>query len=297
MHAATFSYHRARDIPDALTALEDGSDPAILAGGLSLVPALTARTRRSDLVIDISALPGMSELRREEGGTPLLTAGAMVRQADALTTAGEDPAHRMLAAALATVGTPSTRARGTLVGLLTQADPALQLAPVCSLLDVTLTVCGPRERRRVLAARDLFGGRARLHRELVTEARFPGCAPGEGWAFLRAGRREVGAHLGGVAVRLTLGPDRRCRGVRLAPFVRGHDGSELTSVADVLVGRPVDERSAAEAAEATADQVTTADDVLATANYRRHLVRVLSRRALLAAAARATPTPDAPTRP
>jgi carbon-monoxide dehydrogenase medium subunit len=284
LHAVSFSYHRAADVPDALAALERSADPAVLAGGMSLMPSLVTRTRRPDVVVDISAAQGLSTLRRTGAHPPSLTVGATVRQAEVLAAVADDPAHPLLAAALATVGTPLTRARGTLVGLVAQADPALQFAAVCSVLDAEVTVAGPTGERTVAAA-DLFAGRARLDRELATEVRFAGCTPGEGWAFLSAGRRATGAPLGGLAVRLTLDADGRCRTVRLAPFVRGHDGSE-PDIAAALVGRAVDEETSSTAADAAADRIATESDALASAHYRRHLVRVLTRRALLTAARR-----------
>ncbi|MET9295492.1 FAD binding domain-containing protein [Streptomyces sp. NPDC003077] len=286
MHAAPFAFHAAHDLTDALDALGSSPGAAVLAGGLSLVPELRARRRRAALLVDVNHVPGLGGVTLVPGWPggprPVLRAGCTARQADVLAVADRRPEHALLAAALRTMGTELVRQRGTLAGVLAHAAPELQMSALCSVLGIRVTVrraSGTHDR----AARDLYADAGAGPGELITAVEVPGTRPGEGWSFLRAGRRTVGAHLGGVAVRLALHPDGRCRGVRIAPFVAGHDGAELAEAGASLRSHPVDERAVRRVADLAARTVRTRSDALASADYRRHLVRVLVRRALVQA--------------
>lgn len=286
MHAAPFELHTARDLTDALAALGASPDAAVLAGGLSLVPELRARRRRATVLVDVNHVPGLGGVTLEAAGSrkpgarrPVLRAGCTARQAEVLAAAAKRPEHRLLAATLRTMGSDIIRRRGTLAGVIAHGAPELQMSALCSVLDIRVTVRRGAAAREC-AARELYAGSGAQPGDLITGVTIAGCRPEEGWSFLRAGRRTVGAHLGGVAVRLALDPDGCCRNVRIAPFVAGHDGSELAEVSEYLRSRPVDEQTARRAAELAARAVPTRSDALASADYRRHLVRVLVRRAL-----------------
>ncbi|GCD32839.1 carbon-monoxide dehydrogenase medium subunit [Streptomyces chrestomyceticus JCM 4735] len=286
MHAAPFAFHAARDLKDALEVLAMSPGAAVLAGGLSLIPELRSRRRRAALLVDINNVPGLDGVTalagRPGGPRPVLRIGCTARQADVLAVAARHPGHALLAAALRTMGTALVRQRGTLAGAVAQAAPELQMSALCSVLDIRVTVRRAADTHD-RAARELYAEAGPGPGELVAAVEVPGCRSGEGWAFLRAGRRTFGAHLGGVAVRLDLHPDGRCRGARIAPFVAGHDGTALAEAGASLCSGPVDTQAVRRAADLAARTVRTRSDALASADYRRHLVRVLVRRALVQA--------------
>lgn len=303
MHAARFAYARPRDLAEALDQLADSAAPAVLAGGLDLVPALRARNARPDTVVDINAVPGLdyASVRYEAASGKSLVAGATARQDEVLRLADADPGFALLAAAMRTMGSAQVRRTGTVVGTVVQADPALQLAAVCGVLGATVELHGPGEARRIAAA-SLFAGTQLPRGALAVEVAFPALDKHEGWAFARAGLREIGGHLGGVAARLSFGAhaggggdgdsaEKRVASVVVVPFVAGHDGSPLGSVSDALVGRPLDADALRDAEAAACAAVRTTSDNLASADYRRHLVGVLTRRALAEAASRAPAEP------
>ncbi|HEV2342912.1 MAG TPA: FAD binding domain-containing protein [Actinocrinis sp.] len=289
MHPARFAYARPADLAEALDRLAGSAAPAVLAGGLDLVPALRARKARPDTVVDISAIPGLDYASLRDGS---LVAGATARQDQVLRLAEAHPGFALLAAAMRTMGTAQVRRTGTVVGTVMQADPALQLAAVCGVLDAIVELRGPEGTRR-LAAASLFAGTRLPHGTLAVEIALRPMAEREGWAFARAGLREIGGHLGGVAARLSFGADgRHVADAVVAPFVAGHDGSPLGPVGAALAGRPLDPDTLRDAEAAARAAVRTTGDNLSSADYRRHLVGVLTRRALAEAAGRARRNPD-----
>lgn len=298
MHPEPFALHRATGVQDAVTALSGGTDTAVLAGGLSLVPALRARRRSPRLLVDIGRLSELAAVRDEDGE---LVAGATARQEAVLHAATARPGHGLLAAALRAMGTHLVRRQGTVVGALAQADPALQLSAVASVLEPTVVIVDEHGSTR-FPARQLFDGppsatgsapgpagprTSPSAGRLISEVRFGALPETAGWSFMQTGRRTTGALMGGVAALLTLDERGRCESVRVAPFVRGHDGSVLAGLEERLLGEVVDEHSAQRAAQWAQQRVHTLSDVLASAEYRSHLVGVLVRRSLLEAARRA----------
>jgi carbon-monoxide dehydrogenase medium subunit len=271
VHASSFCFHAPENVPAAVAALAQATDPAVLAGGQSLVPLLRTRRRQPDLVVDIGRI---AELTGVRVGTRDLVAGAAARQSDVLAAA-----DGLLAAALGSVGTLLTRRRGTIGGIVAHGDPGLQLAAVAAVSDIDVTVTGP-DGPRTLAAAAFFTGRPLRHGELVSSITFAREPEDEGWGFARVAHRHTGPQLAGVAARVALDPDGRCRTARLAAYTLGHPGGELLDAANVLVDTRPDESTIDIAARAAASAVRPVSDATATADYRRHAVEVLTRRAL-----------------
>jgi carbon-monoxide dehydrogenase medium subunit len=281
MWPAPFEYHAACSADEAVEMLGQLPGAVVLAGGLSLVPAMRRRLRRPAHLVDINAAPDLATVGERDG---VIAVGAACRQ-DSLARWAARRAP-LLADALAHVGTAQTRQRGTVAGIVANGDPATQLAAVCAVLDATVRL---REtgRERVVPASRVFAAGGLAGPALMTAVEFPAWVTGDGHAFLQAGRRAVGAAIGGVAARVRLDRDGTCVRADVAPFTRGHDGSQLGAVAERLVGTGLSDRDLAAAADLAADGVATVSDALATAAYRTHLVRVLTRRALTEAARRA----------
>ncbi|GGM86992.1 FAD binding domain-containing protein [Dactylosporangium sucinum] len=288
VHASSFRFHIARAVEEASELLCGAGDPAVLAGGQSLVPLLRTRRRQPDLVVDITRIATLRHVRdgpATTGQAGRLVAGAAARQSEVLLGAVR-AGQELLAVALGTVGTELTRRRGTIGGIIAHGDPALQLAAVADVLRPTVVVTGPGGVRTVPGPQ-FFTGRPLGPGDVVTEILFPAGAGGAGWGFARIAHRSTGPQLAGAAARIAVDAAGRCTEARLAAYTLGHPGGLLTAAGADLLGVRPDEGAVARAARTAAATIRTASDGLATAAYRRHAVQVLIRRALTQAVHRA----------
>jgi carbon-monoxide dehydrogenase medium subunit len=287
---AKFDYARPQSAEEAVRVLaEAGPEAKVLAGGQSLMPMLRLRLSFPELLVDVGAVESLRGVR-EEGRE--LVVGAMTTHHDIV----RDPLVRMyaglLAQAAATVADPAVRHRGTLGGSLAHADPAGDLPAVCLALDATMVALGPQGYRTVPAAEFFVDYLQTALRpdELLTEIRFPKLGDwgfhyekfhrtAQAWAVVgvaAAVRREPGrhgiGHGGGIA-------EARIGLVNMGPRpMRAH----LTETA--LTGADATKEAIGRAANMAAEGAHPPTDLSGSAEYREHLARVLTRRAVLAAA-------------
>jgi carbon-monoxide dehydrogenase medium subunit len=265
-----FAYVQPRTVEEAVACL-GAEDAKALAGGQSLVPMLNMRLARPATLVDLNALPGLAGIERGSDGS--LALGALVRHTDLARTplAG---AHALLAEAARHIGHRAIRNRGTLGGSLAHADPAAELPAAVVALDARLVVAGPRGTREVAAGEFFVGmlATALEPQEILTTVRIP-AAPGATWGFAELARRTGDYALAGVAARLVAfgAADRPLR---------------LAAAEARLTGTRVDAAGARAAGAAAAAACAPPDDVHATAEYRRHLVAVLTEQVVLEALAR-----------
>jgi len=277
----SFGYTRPSTVDDAVRALADaGEDAKVLAGGQSLVPVLRLRLAAPSVLVDLG---GIAPLRgvREEGDELVL--GAMTRHADVLHDPLVARYAPLLAQATALVADRQTRYLGTVGGSLSHADPAGDLPAVALALDATMEAVGPDGARRIPAA-DFFV-------DYLTTA----LAPGEVLVAIRVPKRDGwGTHyekfsrvaqswaMVGVAVAV-----RRDNGgiaeARVALTNMGSTPLRARAVEEALTGVPASADPLTAAAERAAEGTRPPTDVFASAEYRTHLVTVLTRRALAAA--------------
>jgi len=187
---------------------------------------------------------------------------------------------------MALVAHPQIRNRGTIGGSLAHADPAAELPAAMLALDAVFRLHGPTGSRRV-RARDFYVGlfeTALAHDELLVEIEIPGRPPGSRFAIEEVSRRHGDFALAGVAIALTPAADGSTRDAAIGLFGVGDRPVLSSAGSDELRGRPLDAAAIAAAAEATAEALDPPGDIHATPVYRRHLVRVLTRRALERAA-------------
>jgi len=276
-----FEYRRPSTVDDAVRALaEAGEDAKILAGGQSLLPVLRLRLAAPSVLIDLGSIASLRGIR--ESGDELII-GAMTRHADVLA----DPLIRryapLLAEATATVGDRQVRHLGTVGGSLSHADPAGDLPAVALALDATMEVTGPNGPRGIPAA-DFFV-------DYLTTA----LAPGEILVAVRLPKREGwGAHyekfnrvaqawaLVGVAA-LVRRDDGAVAEARVALTNMGPTPVRAHAVEQALTGAAATPGAMGTAAELASDGIRPASDIFASAEYRRHLATVLTRRAVAAA--------------
>jgi len=281
-----FDLHQPATLDAALGLLaRHGDDARVLAGGQSLVPLLNFRLARPGHVVDIGCVAGLGDLRETPGG---LMIGAMVRQARAERAPAVAARCPLLAAALPWIAHPPIRARGTVCGSLAHADPAAELPSVAVALDATFVAMSARGRREIPAAGfyQAYLTTALRPDELLAAVRFPAATPGTGAAFGEVSRRRGDFAMAGVAAQVTLedgaiADARIClSGVAGVPLrCAGSEQALLGTRADLAVLR--------RAASAALDILDPADDLHATAGYRRHVAGVLLRRAVAEAYRRA----------
>jgi aerobic carbon-monoxide dehydrogenase medium subunit len=270
MIPAAFDYVRAGSAEEALAALaEHGDEAKLLAGGHSLLPLMKLRLAVPAVLVDIGRLRELSYIR--DSGDHIAI-GALTRHRELETSdllAREVP---LLRHAAGQVGDPQVRHRGTLGGSVAHGDPASDLPAVLLAVRATFVVRGASGEREV-AADDFFTGfleTAVGPDELLVEIRVPKLGT-SGWSFQKFARRgNDWATVGVACVR----PSASSAGIGLVNM----DARPLRAVSaeDALAAG-----GDAEAAAALADAGTEpSDDINASAEFRRHLARVLVRRAL-----------------
>lgn len=276
-----FDYVRPHTVEEAVRALADGGEDAkVLAGGQSLLPLMRLRMAFPRLLVDTGRIPGLRGSRME-GDT--LVVGAMTTHHDVLRDALVRRHAGLLAAATATVADPAVRHRGTLGGSLAHADPAADLPAVILALEGELVAVGPRG-RRTIPAREFFTDyleTALVPDELLVEVRLPST---DGWGFHYEKFQRVAQAYAIVGVAALV---RRDSGsiaeARVGLTNMGSTPLRAPAAEEALAGAgdaAAVKRAAGEAAEGT----RPSRDTSASPEYRAHLARVLTGRAVLAAA-------------
>jgi carbon-monoxide dehydrogenase medium subunit len=263
---AAFEYRRAGSVDEAVELLGSDEEAKILAGGHSLIPLMRLRFARPALLVDIGRLDDLRYVRRDDGHIAI---GALTRHAQLAADPALAQGCAPIASAAAHVGDPQVRHRGTIGGSVAHGDPASDLATIMLTLDADLVVRGPGGERTV-AATDFFTGMfttALGQQDVLTEIRVPAVAGG---TYLKHTRRtQDWATVGVAAARV----DGR---LQVGLTNMGTTPLRARSVEEAVAGGA----SPAQAAELAADGTAPRSDVSASADYRRHLARVLVRRAL-----------------
>jgi carbon-monoxide dehydrogenase medium subunit len=269
-----FDYVKVRSVDEALAALaEHGEDAKLLAGGHSLLPIMKLRLAVPTVLIDISGIPDLSYVRVEgEGPDAVVAIGAGTRHVDLERDDVARTEVPLLPHVAGRVGDPQVRHRGTIGGTTAHSDPASDLPTALLALGGTVVLQGPAGRREVPVTGFWTGffETAMSPDEMVVELRVPRTGSA-GWGYEKFTRRENDwpivaaaavqgrvalANMGGAVVRATATEEALSRGASIA-----------------------------EAAELADQGTSPGSDMHADAEYRRHLARLLTRRALETAAA------------
>lgn len=281
MIPAQFDYVKPATVAEAIAALrEGGEDAKILAGGQSLLPVLRLRLAAPSLVIDIGGIPELRGIR-EDGDQVVI--GAMTSYYDILRDDLVQENLALLAQAVATVADNQVRHRGTLGGALAHADPAGDLGAVALALDAELVITGADGTRTVPAA-EFFQGlfdTAIGEDELLTEIRFPKY-PGWGSHYEKFNRTAQSWSMCAVAVAIQREGDTVAQ-ARVGLTNMGATPLRATAVEQALVGQPATAETVRAAAQHAAEGTDAPSDADAAADYREHLARVLTGRAVQAA--------------
>jgi aerobic carbon-monoxide dehydrogenase medium subunit len=282
MIPAPFAYARPTTIDEALQAVASGGeDVKILAGGQSLIPVMRLRLAAPETVVDLTRVP---ELRgvREDGDAIVI--GAMTTHSDVLADPLIAQYAPLSAEATETVADRQVRHRGTFGGALAHADPAGDLPAVALALDAEFVIAGPGGRRTVPAA-DFFVDyltTALEEGEILVEVRVP---KREGWGMHYEKFNRVAQAWSIVAVAAAVRrEDGRIAEARIGLTNMGPTPLRASATEAALAGAEATAEAITAAADRAAEGTSPSSDLNAQADYRQHLVTVLTRRAVSAAA-------------
>lgn len=269
MIPAKFEYARAGSADEAVALLaEHGSDAKLLSGGMSLLPLMKLRLAVPSMLVDVGRVDDLAFIRDEGDHVAI---GALTRHRDLETSDLLTRECGVLRAVAAQVGDNQVRHRGTIGGSAAHGDPASDLPAVLLALDATFVARGPRGARDIAAA-DFFKGfleTALEPDELLTEIRVPKTGPG-GFSYQKFNRRaQDWAIVGALAVQSH-------GSTRVALVNMGSTPLRARGVEEALASAPSLVDAAARATEGTEPPT----DLNASSQYREHLARVLTRRAL-----------------
>jgi aerobic carbon-monoxide dehydrogenase medium subunit len=275
-----FEYKRAGSVDEAISALsEGGEDAKLLAGGHSLLPLMKLRLAAPSLLIDIGGIGELRGFERENGGWKIgaLTTHAMLQDAEEMG---------VVAHAASLIADQQVRNRGTIGGSMAHGDPASDLPTVALAMEGEVSVKGSGGERRI-AAGDLFADfltTTLQPDEVLTSVHLPSM-DGYGWGYQKFTRRaEDWAMVGVVAMVKDNGGT--CEDVRVGFTHMGTTPLRATATEEALRGQSLSDESIASAAEQAAEGTNPPGDLNATTEYKQHLARVLTKRALRTAAGR-----------
>ncbi|MFI0357665.1 FAD binding domain-containing protein [Actinomadura sp. 9N407] len=284
MIPAQFEYVRPASLDDAARALADaGEDAKVLAGGQSLMPLLRLRLAYPDALIDLDRIGPLREIR-DEGDALLI--GAMATHHQVLRDPLVNEHAPLIVKATATVADPAVRHRGTFGGSLAHADPAGDLPAVALALDAVFLVRSVNGEREIPAA-DFFVDwmtSAMEPDELLVGVRVPKLGPGWGVHYEKFHRTAQAWAIVGVACAVRR-DNGAIDGARIALTNMGPVPVRASGVEESVQGRAISPDTFRSAAESAAEGTSASADLHGSAEYREHLARVLTARAMAAAAA------------
>lgn len=283
MIPAQFDYVAPSTLDEALGLLTEHADDAkILAGGHSLIPAMKLRLAQPALLIDIGRVKDLAYIR-EDGGQIRIGALTTHYQLEASERLRE--ICPLLPECAASIGDVQVRNKGTIGGSLAHADPAADWPAAAVALRAELVAASSRG-ERVIAADDFFVDMlttALRPDEVLREIRINAPGARTGQAYMKVHHPASGFAVVGVAVSLTLGDNGKCAAAGVGVTGVAAKAYRAALVESALVGSTLDEQAAANAASHAADGVDANGDIYASADYRRHLAVVYTRRAIAAA--------------
>jgi carbon-monoxide dehydrogenase medium subunit len=272
MIPAEFDYVAPSSLDEALSAL-GREDAKVLAGGHSLLPLMKLRLATPELLVDLRRVPGLTGIQRENGSFRI---GAMTRHTD--VAAG---GLGLASTAAGTIADQQVRNRGTIGGSLAHGDPASDMPAVLLAAEGSMTIRGAAGQREVAAAEffEDYLTTAVGDGEILTELRLP-ALDGYGFAYRKFNRRQEDWAMVAVCALVRKGADGSCEDVRIGLTHMGSTPLRATAAESALRGQPLTADAIAAAADQAAEGTDPPADLNATADYKRHLARVLCRRAL-----------------
>jgi carbon-monoxide dehydrogenase medium subunit len=287
MIPAAFAYHAPNSLEDALRLLERHGDEArLLAGGHSLLPLMKLRLAAPRFVIDLGRISGLNYVREDQGR---VVVGAMTTHAEVESSSLLRQKCLLLAETAAEIGDVQVRNFGTLGGSLAHADPAADYPAAVLALDAEIVATSSAGARAIPATEffvDLLATALRPG-EILTEVRFPVQSPRTGAAYIKLRQPASGFAVVGVAGRITLEKGGKVSAAAIGVTGLAAKAFRAAAAERALMGKKVTPGVLAQAAARVSGDVDALSDLHASAEYRREMAAVFTRRALERAVARA----------
>ena len=280
MMPAPFDYHAPSSLGEAVALLSTlGPDAKILTGGQSLLPMMKLRLAEPEHIIDLNGIPDLDYIREEDGA---LVIGALAREANVEASALVRSRLPILHDTGAHIADPQVRNLGTLAGNLAHGDPGNDHPATMMALDAHVVATGPGG-HRTLDVRSFFVDfyvTALADDEILTEIRIQLPPASSGGAYLKLERKVGDYATVGVAAQVTFDADGRCTAAGIGLTNVAHVPVHAEAAGNRLVGTLCSEDDIAAAANLASDASSPSSDLRGPADYKRAMVRVLTRRAL-----------------
>lgn len=286
MIPANFDYHRPGSIDEAIALLDRfGDDGKALAGGHSLIPMMKLRLAQPAHLVDLQALDDLRGISRDGGDIRL---GALTTQDEVLGSDLLASACPILAEAAALIADPQVRACGTIGGNVANGDPGNDMPAIMMALGASYVLKGPSGERTV-AANGFYNGfydTEMADNELLTEIRIPTPPAGHGYSYQKM-KRKVGDYAIAAAAVILVMEGGNCARATVTLTNLADAPLNVEAAAQALVGTAVDAGAIAQAADAAMAASDPASDLRGPADFRKHMARVMTARAIAEARSRA----------
>ena len=283
----SFEYLRPKTIPEAVRMLEQhGSEAKILSGGQSLIPMMKLRLARPGFLIDINRIAGLSYVK-EEGG--YLKIGGLTREAELEASPLLRTKYPILLDTAHVIADPQVRNMATVGGNLAHGDPANDHPATMMALGAQVVATGPKG-ERVISIENFFlslFSTALEPEEILTEIRIPIPPARSGGAYFKLERKVGDFATAAVAAQLTLDEKGICQKVGIGLTNVGPTPVKARKAEEFLRGKKLDEANSKQAAQLAADESAPSPDLRGPVEYKKGLVKELTKRALSRAFERA----------
>jgi len=288
MIPAAFEYLRPKTIPEAIALLEQYGDEAkIVSGGQSLIPMMKLRLARPAFLVDINRIPGLNYIK-EEGG--FLKIGALTRESELHKSPLIKEKYPILVDTTAVIADPQVRNLATVAGNLAHGDPANDHPATMLALSALVVITGSKG-ERVVPVADFFlslFSTALQPNEVLTELRIPIPPPGSGGAYVKLERKVSDFATAAAAAQVTVEVAGTVKSAGIGITNVGPKPLKAKRAEDFLIGKKLDDAAITQAGQLASDDSEPSSDLRGPAEYKRGLVKELTRRALQLAAQRAS---------
>jgi carbon-monoxide dehydrogenase medium subunit len=287
MFPAAFDYRAPATLNEALGLLaEHGDDAKVMAGGQSLIPLLKLRFAQPQLIVDIGRIPGLADVKRDDGHVRI---GALVRHVDVERSKDLAKLVPLMVEAVHWIADPLVRNRGTVVGSVCHADPSGDWGSIMLALNAELVVQSTKGGERVIPIDGFFEGpftTTLRSDEIATAIRIPLPAGSAGGSYHKLERKVGDFATVAVSVQVEL-DGRKVKKAGIGMTSVGATNLRAKQAEKALIGHELKDDVIAEAAKLAAAESQPKDDIRGTAAYKKDMVRVFVQRGLKAALARA----------
>lgn len=284
----SFEYFRPKTISEAVALLQQhGDDAKILSGGQSLIPMMKLRLARPGYLVDINRISGLAYIK-EEGG--FLRIGGLTREADVEASPLVRSKYPIILDTASVIADPQVRNLATVGGNLAHGDPANDHGATMLALGAQIVATGAKG-QRVIRIEDFFVSifeTALKHDEILTEIQIPVPPPKSGGAYVKLERKVGDFATVAVAAQVTLDGNGACQKVGIGLTNVGATPLKAKKAEDFLRGKKPDAANISQAAQLAADESQPSPDLRGPADYKKGLVKELTRRALASALQRAS---------